>query len=437
MSETSQKNVFPFTGDQDIDNEMIDVEQVSVDLNAEREHFIPIRKADLVQRLSQGLASNERKLFIELSRLLAATFHYEFHLRMEQLKDAYAMLNPDRDTSVVKHEGRAAGSTQESAKKFFAETVTLLERANFERLNREQIEEASDAASDWGINLDIDFDVFKCLEVYARGDVLGTMTRRRLKNFYRDESVEVPMYQRLVVVFQLHESSKVDHRADPGRVYLKLFKNIPKMDLDMLLPGSKMRMTRFDKGKIILPTLSGVAMALMKIVKGIALLATATAAGMLSFLGILAGTIGYGVKSFLGYLRTKDKYQLNLTRSLYYQNLDNNAGVLFRLLDEAEEQEVREALLAWYLLWQQAPSDGWTEAKLDEVAEAFLRQEFQINVDFEVDDAMAKLDRLGLSRRDVLGRWTATPLDQSLECLDRAWDNLFQYNGSDEVRRAV
>ena len=30
----------------------------------------------------------------------------------------------------------------------------------------------------------------------------------------------------------------------------------------------------------------------------------------------LAGTLGYGVKSFFGYLRTQQKYQLNLTRSL-------------------------------------------------------------------------------------------------------------------------
>ncbi len=235
------------------------------------------------------------------------------------------------------------------------------------------------------------------------------------------------MYQRLIVVFQLSADHNQEIGADPIQVYLKLFKNIPKMDLDMLLPGTRVRMTPLDKGKIILPTLSGVTLALVKIIKGVALLATATASGLLSFLGILGGTMGYGVKSFLGYLRTKDKYQLNLTRSLYFQNLDNNAGVLFRLLDEAEEQEVREALLAWFLLWQQAPSEGWTEAELDRVAEDFLQEQFAIQVDFEIDDAMAKLLRLGLSRCDRHGRLTAIDLDAALERLDRAWDDLFQY----------
>ena len=64
-----------------------------------------------------------------------------------------------------------------------------------------------------------------------------------------------------------------------------------------------------------------------------------------SVLGLVGGTIGYGIRSFYGYLNTKNKYQLSLTESLYYQNLDNNAGVFFRLLDEAEEQENCESML--------------------------------------------------------------------------------------------
>src|SRR6185436_10749928 len=78
----------------------------------------------------------------------------------------------------------------------------------------------------------------------------------------------------------------------------------------------------------------------------------AAAAGVYGILTVLGVTCGYGIRSFYGYLQTKQKYQLNLTESLYYQNLDNNAGVLSRLLDEAEEQENREAILAYFFLWQ-------------------------------------------------------------------------------------
>ena len=410
-----------------------------------REHFIPIRSADLVAKLVEQLPHDQRQRFCDLSKLLAATFHHEFHQRMEKLKRSYSMLDPDRDTFVIDAEGRRLADqsclpdslTTKAADRFFSDTIELLERANFRRLDRAHIEEAIECASDWGVDLDVDFNLFERLEVFARGDVVSQRTRKKMRNFWREETVDVPMYQRLVVAFQLKADHGLKISGDPNQVYLKLFKNIPKMDLDMLLPGTRVKMTRFDQGKIILPTLSGVAMALFKIIKGVALLATATVSGLLSFLGILGGTIGYGVKSFLGYLRTKDKYQLNLTRSLYFQNLDNNAGVLFRVLDEAEEQEVREALLAWFLLWQQAPQAGWTEDELDQVAEDFLEQQFSIQVDFEIDDAMAKLYRLGLSHCDHNGRITAIGLDEALVELDRAWDNLFQYHQQDSQRRAA
>ena len=82
---------------------------------------------------------------------------------------------------------------------------------------------------------------------------------------------------------------------------------------------------------------------------------------------------------------------MNLTKHLYYQNLDNNSGVFFRLLDEAEEQEFREAALAYFLLWKYAEGTGWSERRVDEVAEEYLQEVTGIDIDFEVDDALAKL----------------------------------------------
>ena len=64
------------------------------------------------------------------------------------------------------------------------------------------------------------------------------------------------------------------------------------------------------------------------------------------------GLGGYGYKQYAGYQITKQTYSKMLTESLYYQNLDNNAGVFHRLLDAAEEQECREAVLAYFFLWR-------------------------------------------------------------------------------------
>ncbi len=174
-----------------------------------------------------------------------------------------------------------------------------------------------------------------------------------------------------------------------------------------------------------MPTLSGIAVSIYKAVKGVLLAAAAGIYGTLTVLGV---TAGYGMRSFYGYLQTKQKYQLNLTESLYYQNLDNNAGVLTRLLDEAEEQENREVALAYFFLWRQPDGKGKSAPELDRQIEQFLFELLGRTVDFEVDDALAKLSRMGLARQIAPGRFVVRPIAEALQVLDRAWDNYFSYN---------
>jgi hypothetical protein len=148
-------------------------------------------------------------------------------------------------------------------------------------------------------------------------------------------------------------------------------------------------------------------------------------------LGVLLAPItallGYGYKQYHGYATTFQAYSLQLTRSLYYHNLDNNQGVLFHLLNEAEEQEFREAILAYYYLWRQAGEHGWTSEELDDHVEQELERLVGLQVDFEIGDALDKLVRLKVAREED-GRFFVLPLDQALETLDHAWDNYFQYS---------
>lgn len=394
----------------------------------DREHFIPIRKRDLIELLChEGDVNGEnRELLREMCRLLDATLHFEYHERFEELTHAYSFFDPDTDTQrlgpVTRDERERHVAT------LFDSFVVLLERANFVRLSRDDIVEALKDASDWGLNLSVDFDVFDRLEVFARGDVVGQRTRRRWQNLFRPEEISVPIYQRLVLILRLRESKQLCEFVDTESVYIKLFKDIPKLDLEMLLPGTRVQLSVFDRGKILLPTLSGVAMTVWKLLQGALTIALSGLYGTLAFLGLVGGTVGYGLRSFYGYMQTKQKYQLNLTQSLYYQNLDNNAGALFRLLNEAEEQEFREAALAYFLLLCRAGRDGWSRERLDDEIEGFLQQRANIHIDFEIGDAVSKLIRFKLVYQLKDGVLRAVPLRDALEALDRAWDNAFTYH---------
>ena len=50
-----------------------------------------------------------------------------------------------------------------------------------------------------------------------------------------------------------------------------------------------------------------------------------------------------------------------------------------------------------------------------------------VKVDFEIGDALGKLERLRLVDRQG-DRYRARPLAQALQVLDRTWDNYFPYN---------
>ena len=70
---------------------------------------------------------------------------------------------------------------------------------------------------------------------------------------------------------------------------------------------------------------------------------------------------------------------------------------------------------------------SYTEEELDDRIEQWLRDRFGLELDFEVDDALRKLQDKRLLTRDG-ERLTVLPLDEALVRLDELWDNIFTYN---------
>lgn len=391
-----------------------------------REHFIPLRRVDLVDALCGELPAADARAFRRFDDLLAATFHFEYHRQLERLKDGYAAFDPDADTKRLTptEPGRKDRLLEDLVVRF----RLLLDRANFRRLSHADIEAAMRQASHWGVNLSVDFSLFDRLEVFYRGE--GVQTRRTPRRWFgarRGIPIQVPIYRRLVVLIRLKDGREVPDGVDTNSVHIKVFKEIPKLDLEMLLPGTRVSMSLLDRLKLGFSLSTGIGMTGYKLAGPvIGLFAGATSTSAL--LGIIGGTAGYCVRSFYGYHQTKQKYMLTLAQSLYFLNLDNNAGVLFRLLDEAEEQECRESLLSYWLLLHRAPAAGWTLPELDAAAEGWLGRRFGLDVDFEADDAVAKLARLGIATAGADGRLRAAGIDDALRTLDRTWDQQFAYH---------
>jgi hypothetical protein len=278
----------------------------------------------------------------------------------------------------------------------------------------------------------VDFAAFERLEVYVRGEGHSTRTRRRLRNFYREESVQLRTFQRVALMLKQRQHKNLGPGADSQSVFLKLFKHIPRLDLEMLLPGAMLRMPGLQRAKLSGSLLTTVGYVVYKIASETTKLALGFKNPMF-FWGPLSLVFGYGYRQYTGYYSARQSYSLMLTQSLYYQNLDNNAGVLYRLLNEAEEQELRETVLGYAFLWRHAGEEGWTARELDDRIEDYLHERAGLDVDFEIADALEKLERFGVVQRQG-DRYRAVPLGRALELLDAAWDNVFTYHRPAEAQ---
>lgn len=405
----------------------------------DREHYIPLRKSDLVKLLVKDnkLNDQDRDAFRQFCTLVGAVWHFEYLRNLDQLKDAYAPFDPDAVANPL--QPLAPEARPQAIDRLFDSFMVLMEKANFKRLNRQDIQAAVEGgASDWGINMHVNWDVFERLELFVRGDAKITRTKQAMFYFWREETKVVEAYQRLVLVVKLKKSKHLPATVDVNDVYLKMFKEIPKVDLEMVLPGTTLQMPWSQKSKLGVSLLGTLGYGLWSVGGKLfaAVLALFTAARTLTISAIefalfapFAVLFGYGYKQYHGYQITKQRYAKMLAESLYYQNLDNNAGVITQVLDEAEEQECRETILAYFYLWKYAPPQGWNIKQLDDYVEMDLEGKLGLKVDFEIEDAIAKLEKLGIVQKKG-ENYTAVSIDKALEAMDYRWDNYFQYNKS-------
>ena len=74
-----------------------------------------------------------------------------------------------------------------------------------------------------------------------------------------------------------------------------------------------------------------------------------------------------------------------------------------------------------------SPPQGWTAPQLDDYVEMYLEGSAGLKVDFEIGDALAKLERMHIVKKNG-DSYHAVPLAKALEMLDWTWDNYFKYN---------
>ena len=381
------------------------------------EPFIPIEPNQWVQYLAScsELKEKQQESLRHASLQIEQAVLHETAAWQCEFAASYRGIDPDRDTKdllPLNRPTRNSATELDQAQLQLSDlhskqieasielSCQILEQAAYKRLDQSQIEECVGVASQWGVPLHVDFDLFETLIVYARGDIVGNRVKRQWRRLYRREMVEVPIYQRMVVLFQLRQDQDTGETLAASSLHMRMFKNIPKQDIDMLLPGTKVRLSGVDRAKIVLPSIGGLLMSARKIAS-YALLFAVLALHWTAILAVLV--LGYLAKSFLSYFQTKNRHQLNLTRNLYFQKLDTNAGVGFHLASQAASQSQVEYTVAYFAV--STHDEPISSRKLRRKCERIIREAIEIEIDFQVDRAVTGLAAMNMIRKTDKG-WT-------------------------------
>lgn len=409
----------------------------------DRDRFIGFRRREIVDLLCREDADPAR--FRLFARSVEAHFHAAFQPRLERLKEHYFPFSPDRDLRTL--ETWTDEDLERHEAGLLSNLTTVLDDANYEEVTKAELEHALKEESLFKVNLAIDFHAFDRYTLYRRGDVVHHVEVPRFPR--RKKTLAVPTFERVAMLVRFQSKAYFEKQKkgkellfEPGSVVIKLFKNVPKADLEMLLPMTEVRMGWRDGAVLVGPGLVGAVLVVLKtgtplllagtilwslvkaqFAKGenpfdlsltyehVAVLATAIFA-----LGIIGAFV---VKQWINFKNRKLRFLKLLSDSLYFKNLDNNEGVFLRLVDQAEEEESKEVILAYAFLRRSGPL---TEAALDQAIEAWLEEHAQVHVDFEVDDALAKLVRLELATAAGEGSdrtYAARDLERAIEIMQR------------------
>jgi hypothetical protein len=407
-----------------------------------RDGYIAVRKAELIQALAeQGLGADEARAFADLARVLSALLHHEAHERLEALKALYDPLDPDAPAS-RRNTGVAAFEAFEAA------MVEALARANFTEVEADSVQTRDATKLITDLSIKPSNAGIRRVRFFARGVRQETLSVKRFMGL-RTQGVDAEMMNDVVVLVGFKAEDEVRGRdraaftrmrrgVRPGAAIVKHFRNVAAPELVTLHPGATPAIRARDQVMLAGPAVVAGTPVLLNLWPALTVLAAVvgsyfTAGAVIdnegltravAALGGLVALVAFLMRQRLKLEATTLRYHKRLADTVYFRNIANNHGVLDLVMGAGEEQDVKEALLGFWAL--RTAARALSSAEIDAACEAFLRGRFGLAINFEIGDAVAKLERLGLVTREG-ETYAAISSTDALARLDAAWDGVFRF----------
>lgn len=415
-----------------------------------RERFIPITRFALIDSLTTthvwpngpAEAEDARRFF----RYLDYWRQQQYNSKLFELDQCYEPFSPDSDLIL----GRSYSPSELLAIKdtVFKGVEDLLVRANYDRIEPDQLDIIMTPDSAYGLDLHVDMDAFEDIVIYSRGSTTKIDTRQSPIKIGRKVEFEVPIFKRLFVMFKLKTAehrvadliarekiSRTDAERKvtkmrthlpaaikDDRIYIKLFKDIPRTDIEMVFPNTRVRFRPFDKLKLGVSAGGGLGMGAVGAAGKIALLAT----NPLAAAGAVIGLGGVAARQASAFINQKQKYMVTMARNLYFHSMADNRGVILKIAARGAEEDIKEEILLYSVLAKEKATRADLPA-IDRAIESFISRTFKVPVNFEIDDALDRLLKDGIVTEAADGSFKTLGPADAAQKIDAMWDKFLDH----------
>ncbi|KAL8115459.1 hypothetical protein AgCh_022087 [Apium graveolens] len=257
------------------------------------------------------------------------------------------------------------------------------------------------------------------------GNDLWKMFKAAFSILSSKSSLQEPAFQELILLYteEMDEIEAMDKSEIP-LLQLKIYETIPIPELPVIFPHKKLSFRILDTVRLDAATIVGLLAFFINY--KFEDIKSSPSAVLLDVIAISALIISVS-RIVLGYKQTWDRYQLLVNRTLYEKTVASGFGSIYFLLDASEQQQYKEAILAYAILLKAESGQVTCIEGVKDRCERFMYNVFKEKVDMPIRKAINTLARLGLVTENSINgqiKVEAVPCPDAYKILKQRWNSL-------------